>query len=171
MEAGDYHDVLPELPVIEVHSLVDLSTSKDRGKGKAGKEGELSGKGVRFADVVQSVDNTTPVREKERDEKKDRETEKGKKEDGKEMRVEKDMDSVDFDQVKGTSTPINEDSLSLPKHTASSTAQTQTFSDSSNSYNAASEHHGDGEDNGMDKESPLAPHDDKHEPSQEGNQS
>ena len=176
VEGGDYHDgtaeaALPEIPVIVVHSLVDLPASKE---SRRGKEGQVSGKGVRFSDAVKIVDQTTPVREKEKqkDDKKDEETETGKKEDREETRVEREMDSVDFVQVKGTSTPINGDNTSLRKHTASPTAQTQTFLDSSNSYHtASSEYHGDGEGSGMNKESPLAPGDIIHEPSREGSQS
>ena len=103
--ASDVH--LPELPLIEVHKDREgVAISEGRGKGK---EGESSGKEVRFADDIESHG---------------RDRAKGRKEE-----EVKEMDSVDFDEVKGTSTPINEDSPSLPKHNTSPGVG-QTFSDS-----------------------------------------
>ena len=73
-------------------------------------------KGVRFADLVDPA----------------AETEGGRGEEGatidiadvnvivkKDIRETVEMDSVDFDKVTGTSTPIDEDSPSLPKHSSS----------------------------------------------------
>lgn len=121
---GMHDSHLPELPLIEVHEVGEgAAPSEQRGKGK---EGESSGKGVRFADSVEPHDNDRAKGRKEEEVKEiDSNRAKGRKEED-----VKEMDSVDFDEIKGTSTPINEDSPSLPKHHSTSPGVGQTFSDS-----------------------------------------
>ena len=137
--------------MIEVH---EPSTAVEE-RGKGGREeravtvGKSPVKGVRFADLTESVDSAKT--NKQIKDVKDEVTETDKRPPGEgskdtsDVRVspttakaedggkveeeeEREMDSVDFDRVTGTSTPINEDSPSLPKHDSTTPEEGQTFS-------------------------------------------
>lgn len=119
------NNLLPEIPTIEV-----LSVSGDEEGGEGSKVGKTSVKGVRFADEVKGGEG-----EREREEEGEKvvtsfgETSdssppvaptggsSGTKKAG-EGEQEELMDSVDFDKVTGTSTPIAEESPSLTKRGA-----------------------------------------------------
>lgn len=124
--AGDH--ALPEIPTIEVHSVSDIEESAGAGT----KGTKVAGKGVRFADLeeeqakgseqqtaVQS--NSVAVDISDIGIKLKNEEEKAGSE-----AIE--MDSVDFDKVTGTSTPISDDSPSLPtKHSTTAEDSKQSF--------------------------------------------
>ena len=137
--------------MIEVHA--PSTAVEERGKGgreaRAVTVGKSPVKGVRFADLTESVDSAKTDKQIKDVKKEVTETYKsppgeGSK-DSSDVRVspttakaedegkveeegEREMDSVDFDRVTGTSTPINEDSPSLPKHASTAPEEGQTFS-------------------------------------------
>ena len=112
--SSDASALLPEIPTIEVLSASD---TEEGGMGRGC--GRTPAKGVRFADQVGADD-------KEKEPKIPPVTSSSTSEASPDVkkrviqtveeREEIEMDSVDFDKVTGTSTPITEDSPSLPKH-------------------------------------------------------
>lgn len=117
---------LPEIPTIEVHPVSEVQeTAEEDSKGT-----KVAGKGVRFADLeehqAKENDQQTAVQSNSVDVsdvsvilKKEEEKTEGEA---------IGMESVDFDKVTGTSTPISDDSPSLPvKHNASVDGNGQAF--------------------------------------------
>ena len=108
-ESGSSSTLLPEIPTIEVLSA---SVTEEGGGGGGGGGGGKTPVKVRFADEVEAEERESAKAE-----------ERVKAEDGKvpikaveeKEREVIEMDSVDFDKVTGTSTPITEDSPNLSK--------------------------------------------------------
>ena len=109
-ESDSSSTLLPEIPTIEVLSA---SVTEEGGGGGGGGKTPVK---VRFADEVEAEERQSAKAE-------EREGSKVKAEDGKvpikaveeKEREVIEMDSVDFDKVTGTSTPITEDSPNLSK--------------------------------------------------------
>lgn len=130
-------NILPEIPTIEVHSTIDVEEGEEEVKAT-----KASVKGVRFADLVDAeAEEWAKVSAQERAVTSNSvdiaDVSVVVKEEGDDTEREAiEMDSVDFDKVTGTSTPLSENSPSLPKH---STSSGETFSGNS-STDTSTEH-------------------------------
>ena len=116
--AGDH--VLPEIPTIEIHSVND---AEETATGAGTKGTKAAGKGVRFADEEEQANGSEQQTAVQSNSVAVDITDIGIKlqneEDEKTGGEAIEMDSVDFDKVTGTSTPISDDSPSLPtKHSS-----------------------------------------------------